>query len=171
MLRVYWYDGAPDAIPLSDHLAIAKLTNVKLRLGRLTRGEQKGVDWLIIRDLMTLARERAIATALLVSGDEDLREGRSQPRCARTPRLHQTGQHHYGPARRRSRVSPTIHCDTDLSPLNLKREQHGKWQHAQSSNRAARRPLNLPARSAGRSFSRPERLNSPHQQRPREEND
>ena len=46
-----------------------------MRLGRLSGGQQKGVDSLIIRDLMTLARERAIATAYLLGGDEDLREG------------------------------------------------------------------------------------------------
>lgn len=75
VLRVYWYDGARDAIPTLDHLAIAELANVKLRLGRLSGGKQKGVDALIFRDLMTLARERAVATAFLVAGDEDLREG------------------------------------------------------------------------------------------------
>ena len=75
VLRVYWYDAAPNALPLTDHQEIAQLANVKLRLGRLTGGKQKGVDSLIIRDLMTLARERAIATAYLISGDEDIREG------------------------------------------------------------------------------------------------
>ena len=55
---------------------IAALPNVKLRLGRLNaQGQQKGVDALIYRDLMTLARERAISDAFLLSGDEDLREG------------------------------------------------------------------------------------------------
>jgi uncharacterized LabA/DUF88 family protein len=75
VLRVYWYDGAREAIPTLDHLAIAELANVKLRLGRLSGGKQKGVDALIFRDLMTLARERAVATAFLFAGDEDLREG------------------------------------------------------------------------------------------------
>jgi len=75
VLRAYWYDGARDALPTLDHLAIAQLANVKLRLGRLSGGKQKGVDALIFRDLMTLARERAVATAFLVAGDEDLREG------------------------------------------------------------------------------------------------
>lgn len=75
VLRVYWYDGARDAIPTLDQLAVAELANVKLRLGRLSGGKQKGVDALIFRDLMTLARERAVATAFLVAGDEDLREG------------------------------------------------------------------------------------------------
>jgi hypothetical protein len=75
ILRTYWYDGARDAIPTLDHLAVAELANVKLRLGRLSGGKQKGVDALIYRDLMVLARERAVATAYLLAGDEDLREG------------------------------------------------------------------------------------------------
>ncbi|MES1244791.1 MAG: NYN domain-containing protein [Acidobacteriota bacterium] len=75
VLRVYWYDAAPDAIPTHDQLEIAELDRVKLRLGRLSGGKQKGVDSLIVRDLMTLARERAVATAFLIGGDEDLREG------------------------------------------------------------------------------------------------
>ena len=49
---------------------------MKLRLGRLnTNNQQKGVDALIYRDLMTLASERAVTDAFLISGDEDLREG------------------------------------------------------------------------------------------------
>lgn len=76
VLRTYWYDGAKDGVPTTAQQIIAALPNVKLRLGRLnSRQEQKGVDALIYRDLMTLARERAISDALLVSGDEDLREG------------------------------------------------------------------------------------------------
>ncbi len=79
VLRLYWYDAARSGAPARDHLAIAELRNVKLRLGRLVeregRLEQKGVDSLIVRDLMTLARERAVASAYLVAGDDDLREG------------------------------------------------------------------------------------------------
>lgn len=75
LLRAYWYDGAPDALPTADQLKVARMADVKLRLGRLVGGRQKGVDSLIVRDLMTLARERAIATAYLLAGDEDLREG------------------------------------------------------------------------------------------------
>lgn len=74
-LRTYWYDAAVDAIPTPEQREIARVPNVKLRLGRLVNRRQKGVDALIIRDLMTLARERAIAFAYLVAGDEDLREG------------------------------------------------------------------------------------------------
>lgn len=74
-LRTYWYDGALNAVPTADHETIGGLPYVKVRLGRIIKGEQKGVDALIYRDLMTLARERAITCAYLVSGDEDLREG------------------------------------------------------------------------------------------------
>jgi len=75
VLRVYWYDGAVDGVPTTDQQAINALPDVKLRLGRLSGGQQKGVDALVYRDLSMLARERAIATAYLLAGDEDLREG------------------------------------------------------------------------------------------------
>ena len=74
-LRMYWYDAAPYNGPTSDHQAIALLPNIKLRLGRIKSGRQKGVDALIYHDLVNLARERAISDAFLVSGYEDLREG------------------------------------------------------------------------------------------------
>ncbi|HTX13178.1 MAG TPA: NYN domain-containing protein [Solirubrobacteraceae bacterium] len=74
-LRTYWYDGAINGVPTAEHERIGGLPYVKVRLGRIHSGQQKGVDALIYRDLMTLARERAIARAYLLSGDEDLREG------------------------------------------------------------------------------------------------
>ncbi len=75
LLRIYWYDGAPQAGPTADQMTIGALDDVKVRLGRLSRREQKGVDTLIVLDLTTLARERSISTAFLLSGDEDIREG------------------------------------------------------------------------------------------------
>ena len=76
LLRTYWYDGAKRGIPTPDHLAIARLPYLKLRLGRVnSNNQQKGVDALIYRDLMTLSSERSIAQAYLLSGDDDLREG------------------------------------------------------------------------------------------------
>ena len=74
-LRMYWYDAAPYSGRTPEHNRIARLPNVKLRLGRIKSGRQKGVDALIYHDLVNLARERAISDAFLVSGDEDLREG------------------------------------------------------------------------------------------------
>ena len=79
VLRQYWYDGAPENVPTQDHHRIGALPRVMLRLGRLVERrqgvEQKGVDSLIVHDLITLAHERAVATVVLVAGDKDLREG------------------------------------------------------------------------------------------------
>src|SRR5205823_3584636 len=75
LLRVYWYDAAYNAVPTSEQIEISLLPFVKLRLGRLSAGRQKGVDSLIVRDMMTLSRERAIVSAYLLGGDEDVREG------------------------------------------------------------------------------------------------
>lgn len=74
LLRCYWYDGARDGVPSPHHLEVARLPDVKLRLGRKTASGQKGVDGLIILDLLTLARDGGLDTAFVVSGDEDLRE-------------------------------------------------------------------------------------------------
>lgn len=74
LLRAYWYDGARDGVPSPSQIAIGELPRVKLRLGRVSSGGQKGVDGLIILDLITLARNRAADIAIIVSGDEDLRE-------------------------------------------------------------------------------------------------
>lgn len=76
VLRTYWYDGARSGIPTESQKRLAARPGVKLRLGRVNgAGQQKGVDALIYRDLITLATERAITDAYLLSGDEDLREG------------------------------------------------------------------------------------------------
>lgn len=76
LLRTYWYDGAQQGIPTAEHQRIAQVPYVKLRMGRINgTGQQKGVDALIYRDLMTLATERAATDAYLLSGDDDLREG------------------------------------------------------------------------------------------------
>ena len=74
VLRMYWYDAAPYTGPTKDHRDIANLANLKLRLGRIKGGKQKGVDALIYHDLVNLARERAISEAFLISGDDDLLE-------------------------------------------------------------------------------------------------
>lgn len=74
LLRVYWYDAMPGPRLSLEQTNIALLAGVKLRLGALnSAGEQKGVDSLVVTDLIDLARNRAIADAVLISGDEDLR--------------------------------------------------------------------------------------------------
>ena len=74
-LRTYWYDAATDAGPTASHTEVASIPGVKLRLGKLSLGRQKGVDSRIVRDLIVLSRDRAIAAAYVLSGDEDIREG------------------------------------------------------------------------------------------------
>lgn len=75
LLRIYWYDGAYRG-PSGDQIALAHTDNVKVRLGIVnSAGQQKGVDALIITDLIDLSRNNAITDAILVTGDEDLRVG------------------------------------------------------------------------------------------------
>lgn len=74
-LRLYWYDAAPQGVAQPEHEFVASQPGVKVRLGRLTRQGQKGVDSLVLRDMMRLSSEHAICTAFLVAGDEDLRQG------------------------------------------------------------------------------------------------
>lgn len=74
MLRVYWYDAIPGPRMSLEHTSLAREAWLKLRLGSLNNaGEQKGVDSLIVTDIIELARNSAIVDAVLVSGDEDLR--------------------------------------------------------------------------------------------------
>lgn len=79
VLRVLWYDGAPDALPTPEHRSLSVLPDVKVRLGMLVwhngKVEQKGVDSFLQRDLTALARNHAVADVVLVGGDEDLRRG------------------------------------------------------------------------------------------------
>lgn len=75
LLRVYWYDAAinPDRLT-EEQTQIAMKRSCKLRLGTLNRhGGQKGVDTLMVMDILALARNRAVTSLLVVSGDDDLR--------------------------------------------------------------------------------------------------
>lgn len=75
VLRVYWYDAA-GTLPTAEHIRVAELDDVKLRLGTINSlGQQKGVDSLIIADMIELSRNHASDSFVLVSGDEDLRAG------------------------------------------------------------------------------------------------
>ena len=82
LLRVYWYDGT-DSGPTIQQSVLAECEDAKLRLGFVRKGEQnksqqKGVDSLLVTDMITLARNRAVATCVLVSGDSDLLVGVQQ---------------------------------------------------------------------------------------------
>ncbi len=77
LLRIYWYDGALGGQrPTAEQALLAELDDVKLRLGFVnSNGQQKGVDSLIVTDMIELARLQSISDAVLVSGDEDVRIG------------------------------------------------------------------------------------------------
>lgn len=77
LLRIYWYDGIrPYQSPSAQQTSIGLTANVKLRLGMINSfGQQKGVDALIVTDMIDLARNQAISDALVVAGDEDVRVG------------------------------------------------------------------------------------------------
>ena len=76
LLRIYWYDGVPRTGPTAKQQRLADSHDVKVRLGVIAHtGRQKGVDSLIVTDLIELARNHAITDALLLSGDEDIRIG------------------------------------------------------------------------------------------------
>jgi hypothetical protein len=77
LLRMYWYDGLIRGGTLTiEQRNVAESEDVKCRFGTVnSRGEQKGVDSLIVTDLIELARMQAISDALIMSGDEDIRVG------------------------------------------------------------------------------------------------
>jgi len=72
LLRIYWYDGA-SAAPNPAQVALAYRPNLKLRLGLVDPQGQHGVDELLAGDLAALAENRALADAVLLTGDDDLR--------------------------------------------------------------------------------------------------
>ena len=76
LLRIYWYDGLlPEGVSSERH-RLANADDVKLRLGVVSpSGQQKGVDSLLVTDLVELARNHAISDAVVLSGDEDVRVG------------------------------------------------------------------------------------------------
>lgn len=74
LLRTYWYDTLHGPRLSQEQSGLALLPGVKLRLGASNAGgEMKNLDSLLVSDLMELARNRAIADAVIVTGDEDLR--------------------------------------------------------------------------------------------------
>jgi uncharacterized LabA/DUF88 family protein len=77
LLRLYWYDAAPNRVPYPDQRELGRLADVKLRLGNLRerdggRRTQKGVDADLHADMTELARNKAAADFVLLTGDEDL---------------------------------------------------------------------------------------------------
>lgn len=76
LLRVYWYDGVMSTGLTSQQRSIVELPDVHFRAGTVnSAGQQKGVDSLIVTDLIELAANHAVCDAALVSGDGDLAIG------------------------------------------------------------------------------------------------
>lgn len=74
LLRIYWYDGVLRGDLSEEQRRLAAMPDVKFRAGIVnSAGQQKGVDSLMVTDLIELARNNAIADAVLLSGDGDLR--------------------------------------------------------------------------------------------------
>lgn len=74
LLRIYWYDGVRGGELSPEQIELALTPDVKFRAGVVNAaGQQKGVDSLIVTDLIELSRNRAISDAILLSGDGDLR--------------------------------------------------------------------------------------------------
>jgi len=72
LLRCYWYEATVDGRRTPEHDTLADLPGLTLRLGRMRPGKREGVETEIRRDLTTLARNRAISDALLLSAEGDL---------------------------------------------------------------------------------------------------
>lgn len=107
LLRVYWYDAAPRD-STTPHREVAEIHDLKLRLGHLnSAGQQKGVDALIITDMMTLARNRACDDFVLVSGDADLVAGVLQAQ------EHGVRVHLLGITPARQNQAPTLRYEAD----------------------------------------------------------
>ncbi|MFJ2627644.1 NYN domain-containing protein [Streptomyces sp. NPDC087532] len=79
LLRIYWFDGAPDRVPQPEHRRLRVMPRVTVRLGMLTRvagrTQQKGVDAAMHAQLIELSRHRAASDIVLITGDGDLLPG------------------------------------------------------------------------------------------------
>ena len=79
LLRIYWFDGAPNRVPQPEHRRLRVMSRVTLRLGALTRvdgrAQQKGVDAAMHANLNDLSRNRACTDFVLITGDGDLLPG------------------------------------------------------------------------------------------------
>lgn len=79
VLRIYWFDGAPERVPQPEHRRLRVMPRVTVRLGLLTRIDgrtrQKGVDAAMQAQLTELGRNKACTSIVLITGDGDLLPG------------------------------------------------------------------------------------------------
>jgi hypothetical protein len=72
LLRCYWYEATVEGRRGEDHDTLADIPGVKLRIAKMRPGRREGVESEIHRDLETLARNKAVSEAFVVSAEEDL---------------------------------------------------------------------------------------------------
>lgn len=112
LLRIYWYDGlGTDGSPTDMHRRIHELDDFKVRYGtRNQEGKQKGIDGLLMADLIGLAQNRGITDALILSGDGDLTPGvaAAQTLGVRVHRLEMGGP---------DASSPSLRAEVDRNAL------------------------------------------------------
>lgn len=121
LLRIYWYDAQPRGRHQTYHDEIRDLDNVKLRLGHLnSQRQQKGVDSLIVTDMIELARQRSISDAVLLAGDGDLTVGVAIAQSFGT-RVHLMGM-----GSRTGNQSPELFAEADVT-VELANEQIGQF--------------------------------------------
>jgi NYN domain len=72
LLRCYWYEATVEGRRTEEHDTLADMPGVKLRLAKMRPGHREGVESEIHRDLATLARNKAVTDAMVVSAEEDL---------------------------------------------------------------------------------------------------
>jgi uncharacterized LabA/DUF88 family protein len=72
LLRCYWYEATVEGRRSTEHDTLADLPGVKLRLAKMRPGRREGVESEIHRDMTTLARNKAVTDAVVLSAEEDL---------------------------------------------------------------------------------------------------
>jgi uncharacterized LabA/DUF88 family protein len=108
LLRIYWYDAALSTGLTAQHRLIADAPFTKLRLGHLnSANQQKGVDPLLITDMIMLARNRACEDLILLAGDGDLVVGVQQAQ------EHGVQVHLLGIGASRGNQSPQLRWEVD----------------------------------------------------------
>ncbi len=130
LLRVYWYDGlGSDGNPTEMHRRIYELDDFKVRYGtRNLEGKQKGIDGLLIADLIGLAQNHGITEALILSGDGDLAPGvaAAQTLGVRVHRLEMGGAEASSPALRaevdRNVLWPRAEVESFVAPSPFRSE-------------------------------------------------
>ena len=76
LLRIYWYDGVGQTGRTREHKTITKLPDMQFRAGTInSSGQQKGVDTLLVIDLIELSTNQAISDAVIIASDGDFAAG------------------------------------------------------------------------------------------------